>query len=145
MNFTPIGNKVYTVSLKPKNSSNDSHKKSKKSHKDVNANLKLDTDLYLNNNNPKLFRVRYNVSVEVEEMADIDLVYDFDFEADAPVEQSLGGSLTIRSQIPNYVFPYIKSYLEHFLMMSGYGYIPFPNVDFITHPIPEKSQKTYTQ
>lgn len=137
MKLNPISNKVHKVSLTPK-VANPTSKKTKKDHKDVNANLKLENQLFLNNSNSKLFRVRYNVTVEVEGSVDIDLVYDFDFSAEIDVDESFGSSLAIRSQIPNFVFPYIKSYLEQLLMMSGYGYIPFPLVDFIDQPIPEK-------
>lgn len=137
MKFTPTNSKVYKVTLSPKENA-EKAKKSKKDHKDINANLKFENQLYLNSSDKKLFRLRYLVTVDVENMVDIDLEYDFDFSAENEVDESLASSLVIRSEIPNYVFPYIKSYLEHFLMMSGYGYIPFPYVDFLSQPIPEK-------
>ncbi len=137
MKLTPLSHKAHKVSLIPK-VSDESPKKPKKDRKDVNANLKLENQLYLNNKNPKLFRVRYDIMVEVEGAVDIELVYDFDFSAENDVDQSLGSSLDMRSKIPNFAYPYIKNYLEQFLMMSGYGYIPFPLVDFIEQPIPEK-------
>ncbi|MGJ0946810.1 hypothetical protein ACR76C_07495 [Klebsiella grimontii] len=139
MKITPLGNKVYKVSLSQK-SQPETPKRGKKNQKGENshATLKMDNELYLNRADAKVFRARYNILVSVDGRLDIDIVYDFDFKADEDVDQSLSKSMVIRSQVPTYVYPYIKSYLEHFLMMSGYGKIPIPFIDFVENPIPVK-------
>lgn len=143
MKFNPVSNKIYSISLIPVASSNTpkKSKRNQKEAKEVQANLKLENELYLNNNNTKLFRVSYKVNVDVENSIAVEMVYHFDFEAESEIDERLGTSLYIRSQIPNFCFPYIKSYLEHFLMMSGYGHIPFPYIDFVANPIPAKEEQ----
>ena len=138
MKITPIGSKVHKVILTPKEQT-ESPKKGKKDTKNTNATLKLDNELYLNKNNSKLFRARYKIHVEIEDSAEIDVIYDFDFKSDTDVDQSLVSSMVIRSQVPTLVYPYIKTYLEQFLLMSGYGSIPLPYVDFAQNPIPGKA------
>ncbi|AYY32885.1 TPA: hypothetical protein UL433_004962 [Klebsiella pneumoniae] len=135
MKITPLGNKVYTISLSRKTES-ETPKKGKKGQKGENVTLKLDNELFLNKTDTKLFRSRYKVLVSIDGRIDINLVYDFDFKADEDVDVSLAKSLIVRSQIPTYAYPYIKSYLEHFLMMSGYGRAPLPFIDFVESPIP---------
>ncbi|EMK2611578.1 hypothetical protein V8U19_002324 [Citrobacter freundii] len=137
MKITPLGNKVYTISLSPKPQS-EAPKKGKKGQNSENVTLKLDNELFLNKTDTKLFRSRYKILVSIDGRVDIDLVYDFDFKADEDVDTSLAKSIIIRSQAPTYAYPYIKSYLEHFLMMSGYGRAQLPFIDFLESPIPMK-------
>lgn len=129
-----LNRRIHKISLAAKEE-NDAPKKSKKELKSISAELKINNELYLNKNDSKLFRVRYFVDVSLNNNLHIDLAYDFDFRAEDDVDQSLAKSLIIRSQVPNLVYPYIKTYIEHFLLMSGYGSIPLPYVDFIKNPI----------
>ncbi|HCH7895480.1 hypothetical protein [Raoultella planticola] len=138
MKITPIGSKVHKVVLTPKEPT-ESPKKGKKDSKNTNANLKLDNELYLNKNNSKIFRSRYNIQVVIEDSAEVDVIYDFDFKSDTDVDETLVSSMVIRSQVPTLVYPYIKTYLEQFLLMSGYGNVPLPYVDFVENPIPGKA------
>ncbi|EMJ5172528.1 hypothetical protein [Klebsiella aerogenes] len=138
MKITPIGSKVHKVALTPKEQT-ESPKKGKKDNKNTNANLKLDNELYLNKNSSKIFRARYKIQVDIEDSVEVDVIYDFDFKSDTDVDQTLVSSMVIRSQVPTLVYPYIKAYLEQFLLISGYGNVPLPYVDFIENPIPGKA------
>ncbi|ADC57963.1 hypothetical protein ACYDHR_10110 [Klebsiella aerogenes] len=138
MKITPIGSKVHKVVLTPKEQT-ESPKKGKKDNKNTNANLKLDNELYLNKNSSKIFRARYKIQVDIEDSVEVDVIYDFDFKSDTDVDQTLVSSMVIRSQVPTLVYPYIKAYLEQFLLISGYGNVPLPYVDFIENPIPGKA------
>lgn len=139
MKITPIGSKVHKVVLTPKEQT-ESPKKGKKDNKNTNANLKLDNELYLNKNSSKIFRARYKIQVDIEDSVEVDVIYDFDFKSDTDVDQTLVSSMVIRSQVPTLVYPYIKAYLEQFLLISGYGNVPLPYVDFIENPIPGKAK-----
>ena len=138
MKITPIGSKVHKVVLTPKEQT-ESPKKGKKDNKNTNANLKLDNELYLNKNSSKIFRARYKIQVDIEDSVEVDVIYDFDFKSDTDVDQTLVSSMVIRSQVPTLVYPYIKAYLEQFLLISGYGNVPLPYVDFMENPIPGKA------
>ena len=135
MKITLLSRRVHRISLETK-AALDATKKNKKEQKSNSAKLKMNNELYLNKKNSKLFRVRYLVDISISNGVDIDIVYDFDFRSEEDdVDQSLAKSLVVRSQVPNLVYPYIKSYIEHFLVMSGHGSIPLPYVDFIENPI----------
>ncbi|MFB0711434.1 hypothetical protein ACEU59_09705 [Buttiauxella noackiae] len=135
MNINPIAGKVNNLSIKALPPL-PLKKKAKKTDEEVSATINFDNEVYLNNHNSKLFRVRYNISVSIPHQVEVNLEYDFDFQSDEAVDTSLPKSSTILSSVPAFAYPYIKSYIENILNMSGYGSTPLPYIDFLKNPMP---------
>ncbi len=133
MNITPINNKIHNLLLKEI----ESKGKSKKKSEAIEAKLNIDSEIFLNQDNHKIFRVRYKVNAIIPGKIELNVEYDFDFRSDVDVDMSLPKNLTMRSKVPNLTYPYIKSYIENFIMMSGYGAYPLPYIDFIKEPMPD--------
>ncbi|WFW93797.1 hypothetical protein NFJ87_10560 [Citrobacter freundii] len=134
MKITPISGKVVNFNLKalPPQSQK---KKQKKTEDEVNATINFDNEVYINTHDSKIFKVRYKLLVTIPHQVEVNLTYDFDFRSDEEVDSDIPKSLTIRSDVPAYCYPYMKSYVENILNMSGYGGVPLPYLDFIGSPI----------
>ncbi len=133
-----LKNKIRSLSLTPETTP---VKGKKKSVETVDAKIELNNEVYLNKKNKNLFRVKYKLNVSIPHSVIIDMEYDFDFKAEEEVDQEIAQSMTIRSAVPNLVYPYIKVYVEQIMTMSGYGQIPLPFVDFNEHPLPSNTKE----
>ncbi|WP_170974218.1 protein-export chaperone SecB [Citrobacter sp. wls757] len=140
MKIQLLNNKIRSLSLTPETTPIKSKKKNAETVT-VDAQIQLNNEVYLNQKNKSLFRVRYKLSVSIPHNVIIEMEYDFDFKADEDVDQEIAQSMTIRSAVPNLVYPYIKVYVEQIMTMSGYGQIPLPFVDFNEHPLPANSKE----
>lgn len=102
--------------------------------KPVKANVSLTNEIYANTKDSRLFRIRYISSITVEGVAKLNISYDFDFKADVDFTGETASSIEVRSIAPAMAYPYIKSYAELMISMSGLGDFNLPYFDFIDDP-----------
>ncbi|AWO80688.1 hypothetical protein [Serratia marcescens] len=128
MKIELIGKKVAELSLQPLEGESSSKKT-------MTAKVTLKNELYSNVKDTKLFRVRYHVQVSIETRLKIEITYDFDFKADADFSEEVAKSEEVRSLVPSMAYPYIKSYSEQLISMSGLGHFNLPYFDFFSDPL----------
>lgn len=105
--------------------------------KKAKANVTISNEFYGNTKDQRLFRIRYEVEVTIENVVKVDISYDFDFTTDFEVSSELLASLEVRSIAPSLAYPYIKSYAEQLISMSGLGYYDLPYINFSEEPFEE--------
>lgn len=144
MNIDPTLVKVNTLSIKTL-APISQKKKQKNNEEEVNATINFDNDVFINNQNSKLFRVRYNIFVSIPHKVEVTLVYDFDFQSNEDVDAGLAKSSTVLSDVPAFAYPYIKTYIENVLSMSGFGFTPLPYLNFLQNPMPSGKDENETE
>ena len=105
--------------------------------KKAKANVTISTEFYGNTKDQNLFRIRYEVEVTIENVVKVDISYDFDFTTDSEVSSELFASFEVRSIAPSLAYPYIKSYAEQLISMSGLGSFNLPYIKFTEEPFEE--------
>lgn len=128
MKIELIGKKVAELSLQPIEGESSAKKA-------MTAKVTLNNELYSNVKDAKLFRVRYHVQVTIETRLQIDLTYDFDFKSDADFSEEVAKTLEMRTLVPSMAYPYIKSYSEQLISMSGLGNFNLPYFNFFSEPL----------
>lgn len=134
MKIELIGKKVAELSLHPV----EGEASSKKT---TNAKVTLQNELYTNTKDAKLFRARYTVSISIESRFNIELKYDFDFKNDMDFSEEVAKSQELKSKVPSMVYPYIKTYAEQLISMSGLGSFNLPHFDFFEEPLEVTEKK----
>ncbi|WP_223565502.1 protein-export chaperone SecB [Pantoea sp. OVA07A] len=142
MSFNILTSRVTSLTITEIESTKESSKKTKrKENKEHDAQLDFSNEFYMNNHSDKLFRVKYRIKVNVPERYKIDLDYVFDFQSDESVTNDLPKTMLARATVPNLTYPYMKVFIENLVMMSGYGNIPLPHVDFTQNPVPLSTEE----
>ncbi|HCB2882995.1 TPA: hypothetical protein SCR51_001259 [Citrobacter freundii] len=103
------------------------------------ANVTISNEIYGNAKDPNLVRIRYAVAVIIDNVTKLDIDYDFDFKTDSEITSEFANSIEVRSSAPSLAYPYIKSYAEQLISLSGLGYYNLPYFDFISDPF-DKSE-----
>ncbi|CAB5566685.1 hypothetical protein AB7V66_20540 [Providencia rettgeri] len=101
---------------------------------DQQFHIKIGCTVYGNANNKNIVRIRYPVIVSVKDKATLSMDYDFYFTLSEELTEDFNTSIVTRQTAPALAYPYIKSYVENFLSISGYGDIDLPFLDFIKNP-----------
>ncbi|WP_017346149.1 hypothetical protein [Pantoea sp. A4] len=92
--------------------------------------VKLDRKLFGNQKKSNVFRASYTAVISVEGAAQVEITYNFDFECDVDFSQEVAESDAVNVKAPTYAYPYIKSYAENLISMSGLGSYTLPYFDF---------------
>lgn len=108
---------------------------------DSQVHINIGTDIYANSNNKNLFRIKYPINLIVRDIINISIDYDFDFLIDEEVTPSILGSELVSSKTPSLAYPYIKTYLENLITLSGYPNINIPYINFFETPLDIKIKK----
>lgn len=125
MNIKLFNKKVQGMSLK---------RHEAKDKKKPKIKIKITNEIFNNIKDETIFRARFNVTVLAENTAEVEVIYDFDFKSDGKVDDEFTKSLSVRSDAPHLAFPYIKTYIESVLQLSGYGNVNLPYFDFVEEP-----------
>ncbi|HEJ9542875.1 Uncharacterised protein [Proteus vulgaris] len=97
--------------------------------------LTLATEIFHNNKDATLVKFRYTVTTVIKDEVSVDLIYDFAFKSEDEITESFNESDTATVMIPNLAYPYIKSYIENILSISGYKKINLPYINFFEEPL----------
>lgn len=119
--------RVHKLSIEP-------IEKEKKTKKDKKENLQqefsFEDQLFINKNDNKKVRIRYIVNLIVENIFSLYLEYDFDFDTDTEVDNTFKDSPELKTSIPSYTYPYIKSFIETVVASCDYPKIQIPTINF---------------
>ncbi|ENT4823011.1 hypothetical protein ACFFX4_004669 [Citrobacter farmeri] len=129
-----IGKKIESLSLKTQSSESSTKKK-------PSVKVKVNSEMYSNIKDSKLFRVRYSVDVDIESRLKIYLTYDFDFQSEEDFSEEVAKSKEVRTLVPSMSYPYIKSYAEYLISMSGLGNFNLPYFDFFSAPLEPEDEE----
>lgn len=78
----------------------------------------------------KKIRIRYIVNLSIESIFALYLEYDFDFDIDGEVDDTFKDSSEIKTSIPSYTYPYIKTFIETVITNCDYPKIQIPTINF---------------
>ncbi|MET4892236.1 hypothetical protein [Morganella morganii] len=131
MNISLIDKRVLSLSL--------SHLDAKESESDGQIHIKIGSEIFTKKDDVTLFRVRYPFNLEIKGLVKISLLYDFDFKSDSDITPETLSSELLTITAPTLAYPYIKSYVENLLSVSGYAVTGIPFLDFTVTPLNQKS------
>ncbi|MDR5611286.1 MULTISPECIES: hypothetical protein [unclassified Arsenophonus] len=96
--------------------------------------MAINYEIYRHQSNKKTVRIRYTVIYFIQDNFSLSLAYDFSFKSDKEITEDFNASETARKLAPSISYPYIKSYIENFLTLSGYKDFEVPFIDFNKEP-----------
>ncbi|EPP4754348.1 hypothetical protein ACURKV_002303 [Morganella morganii] len=109
----------------------DKEKKTKKNKKEnLHQEFSFEDRLFINKNDNKKIRIRYIVELTLESIFSLYLEYDFDLELEIEVDNNFKESAEIKTLIPSYTYPYIKSFIETIITNCDYPKIQLPVINF---------------
>ncbi|EML0361299.1 hypothetical protein RI835_000624 [Providencia rettgeri] len=96
--------------------------------------VNIGSTVYAHDQDKKMVRINYPVIVTVKDNVTISIGYNFYFKLSESVADDFHKSETARKTAPALAYPYIKSYIENVLLLSGYRDFSIPFLDFNKDP-----------
>ncbi|AUT91531.1 MULTISPECIES: protein-export chaperone SecB [Proteus] len=119
--------RVHKLSIEPIEKENKIKKKKKEN---LQQEFSFEDQLFVNKNDKKKIRIRYIVNLSIESIFALYLEYDFDFDIDGEVDDTFKDSSEIKTSIPSYTYPYIKTFIETVITNCDYPKIQIPTINF---------------
>ncbi|EMH4043673.1 hypothetical protein V6N22_003616 [Providencia stuartii] len=96
--------------------------------------VNIGSTVYAHDKDKKMVRINYPITVVVKDNVSISMSYNFYFKLSENVTDSFHKSEIARKVAPSLAYPYIKSYIESVLILSGYKDFSIPFLDFNKEP-----------
>ncbi|ELY3856773.1 hypothetical protein ABN357_19530 [Providencia rettgeri] len=96
--------------------------------------VNIGSTVYAHDQDKKMVRINYPVIVTVKDNVTISIGYNFYFKLSESVADDFHKSEVARKTAPALAYPYIKSYIESVLLLSGYRDFSIPFLDFNKDP-----------
>ncbi|HEK2652381.1 TPA: hypothetical protein ACQFK6_001486 [Proteus mirabilis] len=98
------------------------------------VHINIGSTIYAHSTDKKMVRINYPVSLSIKDNVHISISYDFYFSSSEEITEEFNNSEVARKDAPALAYPYIKSYIEGVLTMSGYKDFEIPFIDFAEDP-----------
>lgn len=98
------------------------------------VHINIGSTIYGHSTNKNMVRISYPVSLLIKDNVSISIDYDFYFTSSEEITEGFDSSEVARKDAPALAYPYIKSYIEGVLTMSGYKDFEIPFIDFEEDP-----------